>query len=120
MSINVPLLRKVLEHITEHPEEWNQATWARETACGSVCCVAGHAAVMTGHTLKYEDGRAYVTTDGRSIMEVAAEELGLGDTQAINLFDGSNRLSTLWSYASHLTRGEIKVPDNLPADTWDD
>lgn len=46
---NLPLLRKILEHIDTHPEEWDQSTF---NPCGSVCntamCVGGWACVMSG------------------------------------------------------------------------
>lgn len=74
MTINVELLRKTLEDITAHPEEWNQLSWAvlllpgedglplsalesldrwkggeaqnftEGTACGTACCLAGNVA----------------------------------------------------------------------------
>lgn len=66
---NLPLLRKVLNHIDEHPEEWNQQNWmtrfspllnAGDTvdvgyrkvtvpACGTAFCIAGHALHMSGY-----------------------------------------------------------------------
>jgi len=42
-EINAPRLRKVLEHVTEHPEEYDQEYW-----CGTTCCVAGHTTSMAG------------------------------------------------------------------------
>lgn len=42
--INAPLLRKTLEHIEHHPEEWKQDRWR----CGSGMCFAGHAATIAG------------------------------------------------------------------------
>lgn len=44
MTVNVPLLRKTLEHIEAHPEEWNQSAWA----CGTAGCFAWHAAMLDG------------------------------------------------------------------------
>lgn len=70
---NVPLIRKVYEHVVAHPEEWNQGLWARrvttiksqmirdqlgrflrsnkEVICKTQFCIAGHAANMTGYQL---------------------------------------------------------------------
>ena len=48
--INVPLLRKVLEHIEAHGDEWNQVIWravfGRANRCDTAMCFAGHAAHM--------------------------------------------------------------------------
>lgn len=75
-DINVPLLRKVMEHIESHPEEWDQGMWVTGVRtltyrsgevvrtypmqtlpyyrteppafCGTAFCFAGHVAHMTG------------------------------------------------------------------------
>src|SRR6478609_6380573 len=55
---NLPLLRKVLEHIDAHPEEWHQSVWAMETSaseCGTAFCVAGHTVVMAGGELLWDE-----------------------------------------------------------------
>lgn len=71
-DINVPLLRKALEDVTAHPEEWNQGGWAvrllqgkdgaplsvdesrrlwvtpgsaQPTQCGTACCLAGNVVI---------------------------------------------------------------------------
>jgi hypothetical protein len=41
---NVPLLRKTLEHIEAHPEEWYQNTWR----CRTAMCFAGMACHLDG------------------------------------------------------------------------
>jgi len=119
-EVNVPLLRKALEHITAHPEEWDQTQWAQQTSCGTACCVAGHVALMTGHEIDF--GRVDVysemvthTTTGRYIEDVARYELGLTSDQSRILFDEMNRLPTLWAYAKHLSNGEITAPPEVSA-----
>lgn len=32
---NIPLLRKVMEHIESHPDEWDQNYWRTATDCGT-------------------------------------------------------------------------------------
>lgn len=115
-TINAPLLRKVLDHITAHPEEWDQTDWASMTSCGTACCVAGHAAVMTGHTPDFRGyGSTHVTSDGRYICDVAREELRLEHWQADDLFAVCYTLKDLWRIASEFTDGEIEIPVSVTA-----
>lgn len=117
-AIDVPLLRKALEHITSHPEEWDQEQWATKTMCGTAFCLAGHVAVMAGHKLAWErccsdDFTASFTTDGEAIYDVARRLLGLGLGQAQDLFSGANDLERLWELAFRYTDGEIRTPPEL-------
>lgn len=133
-TINVPLLRKVLEHITAHPEEWDQEVWAKKTtenSCGTACCVAGWTAVFSGHSLVWDEGEALavrrpddwngltgfsptgITADLVHISYLAREELGLDDGAACALFAGGNSLSRLWALAHHFTNGEIEIPEEM-------
>lgn len=131
--VNVPLLRKVLEHITEHPDEHDQRKWAirggRGQDCGTAMCVAGHAVAMTGHEIAWptwnDNGNGYNSSvarhtrdrgsDGwpRSIEDVAREELGLSQTESEWLFMGSNTLRVLWCVANRFSDGEIEVPERF-------
>lgn len=67
---NLPLLRKVISQITDHPETWDQSNWTtvllpemvssddtfdkplreieQQWTCQSAFCIAGHAAVLSG------------------------------------------------------------------------
>lgn len=118
--VNVPLLRKVLEHITEHPEEHSQHVWAARSDCGTTMCVAGHAVSMTGHDMMYSSlgayGEAVGCTDkdgvAYSIQAAAAKELDLSPSQASGLFHGANTLGALWRIANHIT-DEIEVPERF-------
>lgn len=122
LKVNVPLLRKTLEHITEHPEEWDQVVWARKTRCGTACCVAGTAVLIAGHEINWDDhahailnpdaSRAYRTMTGEWIEEVAKRELGLSAGQAASLFLATNSLETLWDLAGYYSDGEIETPVN--------
>ena len=78
---NLPLLRKVLDHIDAHPEEYEQATYTRTTSCGTAYCIAGHAAVMTGATfinpllVESPDGEiSKVDEYARSVLGITALE----------------------------------------------
>lgn len=123
--LNLPLLRKVVEYITQQPDEWHQEVWAARTGqshwvqkrdehgrfiqgkeyqdCGTAMCVAGHAAVMDGFTVQWhehdEQASCVVETDedGRAIpIETAATHaLGLGAAEASGLFEGDNSLSDI-------------------------
>jgi hypothetical protein len=118
MTINVPLLRKILEHITAHPAEWNQQNWGLQTDCGTAFCVAGHAVAMTGHTLVWRGQMLVGVDDGRTAADIrrtAREELGLTGEQAGVLFESDNTLRELWEYASDFTDGEIQVPAEVAA-----
>lgn len=119
--INVPLLRKTLEHITAHPEEWDQGVWMREAArneCGTAGCLAGWALTLAGHELDFDKnniffGEAHYLTDGRPIEEAAEQELGLTEDQGEELFAETNTLVDLWELANEYTDGEIEVPETL-------
>lgn len=119
LKVNVPLLRKALEHITEHPEEWDQEVWARPTSCGTACCLAGTAVLLAGHEFAFTGpqeealGLYWRTTEGEQIEEVAQRELGLSDAYSALLFLPSNTLQTLWRYANELTDGEIEIPEKV-------
>lgn len=127
-EINVPLLQKVLDHITAHPDEHRQDNWARRdlNGCGTACCVAGWAALMSGHELQWKEyggcgdphccpiqADAATTTSGQTIEAVATEELGLTHAQADRLFAGGNELAELWWLAARYTSGALEVPDQF-------
>lgn len=115
-GLNVPLLTKVLDHITEHPDEWRQSWWATKTECGTACCVAGWATVFSGHELSFsphhaDEMWASYTADGEMIEDVAKRELGLDDEAAEALFQASNSRSALWYFAEQMSGGHIVKPE---------
>lgn len=133
-NINVPLLRKELEFITAHPEEWNQATWGAQTACGTVACLAGNTVIhhYPADALHWRKYYSYINSivgdpsivelDGvkdkegflfKSVGEAAQELFGLTEYQASCLFSGSNTLRDLWEFANQFTNGEIEVPEGV-------
>lgn len=119
MSVNVERLRAVLEHITAHPEEWNQETWAQRTPCGTAFCLAGHTVVMAGLKVDWddaEDGVSSTVKNGSFIDEVATELLGLDSGASMfghQLFAPYNTLADLWRIAGELTGGEIAAPPEV-------
>jgi hypothetical protein len=123
VNIDVPILRKALEHITAHPEEWDQRRWASKTLCGTSCCLAGTILAQQGYNFVFPEGdwdTEYVTKDDgptEYIPRVAAEALlgrpiiHWGEYQDVSeLWLGSNTLPDLWRKASELTNGEIEIP----------
>lgn len=117
---NLPLLRKVLDHIDAHPEEWHQRFWAintTETACGTAYCIAGHAAVMTGHDVKIDpaDIWSVLVDDNESCIRdlpdeplestvafVARQELGLSFEDGCVLFASWNDRATVQAIAEDI------------------
>lgn len=80
--INVELARKVRDQIADHPETYDQSTWAMETDCGTTYCVAGWAlALSPGWTIQF---RGHGVTHVRRpngmltyIADAAAQLLGI-------------------------------------------
>lgn len=130
-EIDVARLRKVLEHVTAHPREWQQANWAVKGPCGTAYCVAGHAVAMfTNATFEWSENdtplafqdpdmvyraSAVRLPNGsiRQIKAVARELLGLTKTQATTLFWKYNDLHDLWHHATMFTRGAIEIPAEI-------
>jgi hypothetical protein len=110
---NVPLLRKVLTHIEEHPDEHDQAQWAVRTGCGTAYCFAGWAAVMSGAELDWRhagvDEHGRPTTDScevdgqrRYIEGYAKDQLGLSYNDANDLFAWRNSRERLREVAERI------------------
>ena len=99
---NLPLLRKVLEHVDAHPDEWNQHAWGMQTsrsACGTAFCIAGHAAVMAGLTPVWKRTgdetfmHSVVDADGNEVFVAYAAQDALGLT-------GAEQEQLFWLYNS--------------------
>jgi len=106
MSVNVELLKKTLAHIEAHPEEWNQLEW-----CGTSCCFAGHAALLSGSSRVIDTEGAPVVLwarvrrpDGKlaHVWDVAEQELGLDEARAERLFQADNTIEDLRRIVSDL------------------
>lgn len=114
--VNAPLLRKVMEHIEAHQDEWNQAMWRTprgtnawdnwmddrqeqglaEPQCGTAYCLAGWVVELTGGTFAGEEGHSVLLPSGEteSTHSYAARELGLEADEALSarLFAATNTL----------------------------
>lgn len=117
---DLPLLVKVLEHVTAHPEEHDQSVWAQQTPCGTAMCVAGHTATMCGWDIDrsfwspmtgFSQVRRAGCAERRHVSDVAAEALGLTADEADVLFDGWNTLADLWWVARKIGGDEVVVPE---------
>ncbi len=94
MELNLPLARKVYEHITAHRAEFGMREWAVKRECGTTMCIAGHAVTLAGYELAFRQTpmshiygeHASEVVDGRDIEEVARQLLGLDQVKAWNLF----------------------------------
>jgi hypothetical protein len=123
-GVNVPLLRKVLEHVTEHPDQHDQRVWVKQTGCGTAACLAGWAVLIEGLDPDMSIACGYFGTeyleDGRDIAVVAAELIGVDNPRTVSddawgdhLFCQDNNIGDLWRIASELTRGEIEIPEQF-------
>lgn len=126
-DVNVPLLRKALEHVTAHPEEWDQGVWAkRSSQCGTQYCLAGTVVVLSGEFRAQWSSTNYSTEfthyctrvdNDDCLYDIQDTAINLLNTDAYHLFNGSNTLRDLWELAAEMTNGEIAVPHDLPLET---
>jgi hypothetical protein len=107
-GVNVPLLQQVLDHITDQPARWDQGVW-----CGTACCLAGHAAQLSGWEPVPGVDDPLVRKGKRvaPVPTVARNLLGLSGREGDLLFDGSNKLRDLWNLAAAFTEGQIQLSD---------
>jgi hypothetical protein len=77
--MNRPLFKKVLDHIKENPQEWNQLAWNKNCkfSCGTDYCFAGNAELMAGFSPIDPDNTRFIAT----------RALGLGNIEAMWLFN---------------------------------
>lgn len=47
-TVNKELLKRTLQHIETHPDEWAQERWVTKTDCGTSYCFAGWALTLAG------------------------------------------------------------------------
>lgn len=97
---NTELFERIADEIEFFPESYDQQSWgtiiegakAKQTACGTAFCIAGHASHLTGwlpqHPQEWDNvirpkGDTYL-----EVSEVARRELGLTQAEAEFLFDG--------------------------------
>ncbi len=100
--MNVPLLKRIAKELKAHPEVFNQAQFGRttsENACGTVCCIAGMAVLISNPLLylatitESSSDAGIIPTHGRMTGVVPTEAqklLGLTARQADALFSSSD------------------------------
>lgn len=99
MKLNVPLLDSVMKKITEFPELHDQGSVFTETDCGTACCFAGWACVLSGYEPAMDatgSGREVKAPNGfQPAFGLAQYLLGLNLDQALTLFSPSNSRAVL-------------------------
>ena len=98
--------RKVLDHVTQHREQFDMRDWGGKDECGTVACLAGWTLLLSGYTVdQFGDftspGGVSVTTeddddafDGDTVGDEAAGLLRLTDTE---LYGPPGSQSSLWA-----------------------
>jgi hypothetical protein len=70
--MNADLLRRVRDVIAAEPERFDMTTFVNATPCGTTCCIAGHASVLTGATVTLHGSGATAFAefkrDGRMVL----------------------------------------------------
>jgi hypothetical protein len=121
-TIDVALLRKELEYVTAHRDQWEQREWIARHYCGTTGCLAGNVVLNAGYRPSWKSNdassAAYVTLPDdphvvRSVRGVARDLLGLDEEQSNVMFASHNTLHDLWQLAAELTDGAIRVPADV-------
>lgn len=136
MSINTGELRRQLRKLTIHPDQHDQGLWAkaitedntapRQSACDTFGCLAGNTVLASGQQLYWSNPVETYTAEGkeafaweanyvansdgspgRYIRDEAQELLGLSESQARMIFDGSNTRDDLWHFAIEFTANTL-------------
>jgi hypothetical protein len=102
-ELDVPLLRKAVEWVQAEAQkppresEWYQGEWRAKgievgRTCGTVYCVAGYVAEVTGTEWGWPVGDclSVVSESGQFASVIAQDALGLSEDEADELFDGDN------------------------------
>jgi hypothetical protein len=120
VTIDVPRLRKALEYVTAHPEDWSQEEWLvgrTKASCGTAGCLAGRVVLQDGWSplLELRGGQVCRTVvddagNAQRVRTLARDLLDLTDAQATVLFYGRNNLLDLWLIAEYLTYGDVQSP----------
>jgi hypothetical protein len=85
--MNVQLLNEIKNYILANPESYNQGVWAEKTdseRCGTKCCIAGFACLLTNS--RNFDTKLKANPYGSFVSEWGQELLGLDRSQANELF----------------------------------
>jgi hypothetical protein len=87
ITLDVPRLRKALEFVTDHPEEWRQLYWAvRSDTCGTKACLAGRIVLQAGVELDWRpDRHLYLQLGVERAQTIAADQTRTIGDQACTL-----------------------------------
>lgn len=111
MTYNKPLMDKILDQITQHPETHNQGSFANRDACGTTYCVAGWACVLSGVELGFQTFETYEyadsTVDGESIVDKAEQLLGISPTESYRLFIGAQTMRGIKSAVKRIEAAHV-------------
>jgi hypothetical protein len=126
---NLPLLRKTLEFVIAHPEQYDQSTWCRlygaeanqavadhlVPKCGTKGCIAYHAVALSeGVVFNDLDLRP---ASGYGWPEAARRQLGLTHAESEQLFDGLCTWDDVWRTAEQIARrGGERLGITTPTD----
>lgn len=93
---NTQLFNAIADHIEARPDLYNQTVWAADNNdCGTTCCVAGWAALLTeglvpnDRVFGHDSIIQFVPSSKRSFSDVGIEVLGLTEDEGDILFDGA-------------------------------
>jgi hypothetical protein len=105
------------KRLAGQPSEWNQGTWIAVKSCGTVCCVAGKAALNAGW-IPDPDATSWVHLpddphNSRPVEEVSDEVLGLTPQESFELYRGSNSVEDVERLIDLIVAGEFDP------DTWE-
>jgi hypothetical protein len=113
--VNVPLFHRIMKHVYQNPQEWDQNSWGTR-GCQTSFCIAGHAVHFASenrpgmHLIWDRDDLALVRVSGQSvqIQDVAIEELDLDYDDAYTLFRTWNAMD-VWRKVAELTNGQVTL-----------
>lgn len=89
--MNIPLLTQIRDAIANDPDHFDMDTFASRTACGTTCCIAGYASVISGGALTFDADGFTFTRNGREVDPQAdgQDMLGLSWREGVALFYAS-------------------------------
>lgn len=99
-ELNTDLFLAIADQIEFYPDSYDQTTWGAKyegPECGTTCCIAGLAVVLSGHELwRYAEDRqsgdpmylvANIDGSERGVADAGQRLLGLDYDEAVYLFD---------------------------------
>lgn len=110
MQRNVELLERVMTWIDDHPEQHNQAEWAKSGLdCGTAACFAGWSAILAfGLGVVHHGGFDLPAPYDLGCMSRSAGALlGLTEDECDTLFDATNSRDVLRLMVKDLVNGDV-------------